>query len=817
MPPTETMKRFIPFDKVKPLEQPLVGRKAYQLAFLKRRGFPVPEGWCLPASEHERAIREFAEKTDFFRLPPPDQKRMLPAIRDCIAAQEIQCLIRGDIEEIVSRHGGPFIVRSSAADEDGFYSCAGIYRSIADLSSQQAIADAIKEVWKSLWSNEAYVYREERNIPQRRAAMAVMVQLFIQAEAAGVLFTSNPVTGVYETVIDAHSGAADVVVSGRSKPSLARLAVENREDGSFSFEIIEMSTFFPLSPASLQDLVTCAASIEKLVGEACDIEWSYDGSIHVLQCRPLAVASGSTWTMAPLSDFTPSLLTPLSADFVRHYFEERYSSLMAGLGFRIPRKPLAISHHGRVYARHCPPGDCPPSGGLSPISPILIHERAMKLLMALPDEITSYHSAMAILFARAAAATAEKDLWSIGDRLHNLMAERDPVITLTYLLEYLMTCFNSLLPPSIAQYKDFFAEFSSLSGTQETAQFHRDLLKLAEKSSEEGDCCREKPDSALFPSMMREFLQHYASWTDCPFELSRKRLGEQPDLGSSIQGLIEGQGMALADKRCMDREERLKKVEKKLQQLMETCAVMEDDQSPGSAAEGGLTRGERLGDLARWIKYLVEAREVQRGFTLKATYFLRLMLIRIAAKLQARGLFDEKTGEEGIFYLRRHELECLRGLAGHEEAWKAYMASRKEEFSLWKEEHFPKEFTGSVPRPMTTVTGGGVRGAKLSGTGLGRGCVTARARVILEPGEERNFRAGEILVVPNCEPYWSIFFPLCAGFVAERGGSLSHAAILAREYGLPAVSVENATSLIETGSMITLDGSDGWIIVEGEK
>ncbi len=170
-----------------------------------------------------------------------------------------------------------------------------------------------------------------------------------------------------------------------------------------------------------------------------------------------------------------------------------------------------------------------------------------------------------------------------------------------------------------------------------------------------------------------------------------------------------------------------------------------------------------------------------------------------------------------LFFLRLEEIGLLVELDRFQEEWRAYVLSAEDEFREQQKQAYPGEFAGVVPKAVQEAPEPVEKGARKEGQALSCGVVTGIARVLSGSSEMGDFRKGEILVVQGSEPCWSVLFPIAAGFIAETGGLLSHAAILAREYDIPAISgVTHATSVITSGDRITLNADEGWVMIGTE-
>jgi len=261
----------VPLTQVDSEALPLVGGKAAQLGIVLRGGLPVPDGFCVTTEAFRRGM-------------DPTLGQEITAAYEALGA-------------------GLVAVRSSATAEDlPESSFAGQQESYLNVSGAEAVIDAVRACWQSLFTERAVAYRRDRDIPDSAVAMAVVVQRMVQADAAGVLFTVNPVTGATdELVIEAACGLGDKVVSARVTPD--RYRVRRRAP----HELIEAEgseTNALLTPTVLSELARLGLGAERLLGRAADIEWALAaGCVHLLQARAVTAAGprvpevryGSRW------------------------------------------------------------------------------------------------------------------------------------------------------------------------------------------------------------------------------------------------------------------------------------------------------------------------------------------------------------------------------------------------------------------------------------------------------------------------------------------------------------------------------------------
>jgi pyruvate,water dikinase len=214
--------------------------------------------------------------------------------------------------------------------------------------------------------------------------------------------------------------------------------------------------------------------------------------------------------------------------------------------------------------------------------------------------------------------------------------------------------------------------------------------------------------------------------------------------------------------------------------------------------------------LEKTEEYIV-TRENLKTVWVKSIFAQRLLYLAIADKLVDNYALRER---DDIFYLKMTEVsDIIKGYQGPEDMY-TVIPERKTEQAICENLEVPEVVIGKPPSPEELTCTVELKNL-LEGMGCSPGVVRGRARVGSSPSECTELEEGEILVAPVTDPGWSPLFVTAGGLVMELGGTLSHGVIIAREYGIPAVvGVKNATKVIETGQIITVDGNKGVVYIE---
>jgi pyruvate,water dikinase len=317
----------------------------------------------------------------------------------------------------------------------------------------------------------------------------------------------------------------------------------------------------------------------------------------------------------------------------------------------------------------------------------------------------------------------------------------------------------------------------------------------------------KEPAAAAVAAELREYLRDYGHRAADELEVRNPRWVERPGpLMSAFRGYV------LAGDDLNPEEFERRQLEKRL------------------AAEADVKR--RLGGSFSWRWWIFRAtlreaqdylplRENPKFYLLKLSLYARYATVELARRWHAAGFLES---EDDIFFLRIEEFEEYGRLADDArvergEELKALIASRRAEWETYNRVDPPMVLrSDELDRPLAELAPEAATepvAATLKGIAASKGVASGKARVIIDPSQG-GLEAGEILVAPFTDPGWTPFFPLAAAIVMDLGGMLSHGAVVAREYGIPAVvNTRLATKQIKTGQMITVDGLAGTVTIDG--
>ncbi|MGW5266901.1 PEP/pyruvate-binding domain-containing protein [Microbispora sp. NPDC004025] len=825
-----------------PLDDPAadlaaVGGKGASLATLARAGLPVPGGFHITTEAYRAFVADFREET-LAAAASGDAER----IATLFAGRQVPEPIAAEIRAAHAALGGDVAVavRSSATAEDlPGMSFAGQQDTFLNVTAD-GLLDAVKRCWASLWNARAIAYRDRNGVPHDDVALAVVVQELVDADAAGVMFTADPVTGARgATVINASWGLGEAVVGGQVTPDVVvaggavveeragdKTVMTVRVPGGTREEPVpeDMRRIPVLTGTQALALADLGARVQALYGTPMDVEWvRHAGAFAVVQARPIT-ASGPRveewndslkgdylWTSGNLGEAIPDVMTPITWSFVRLFINEAMSAsalpgfdLIGNIGGRfymnlsiavsVARALGMGSRLGaieQVFGR-LPPGlDVPPLGMsrwriITTVLPMAVRIRRRvraNLKDMRPFLSTSRERCEELRAAIRSTSSAPElaDLWSRSVEPHFVTACR--------MLEAAgrqdgssLVLTRDRLRKTVGE-ADAEAILTGAAGEGELASLGL-ITGLSRLAS--GEITRET------------FARLYGHRGPHEFEVSVPRPGEDP-------AWIDAQLAGLRDIRA-GADGLLARQREAREEAWARLARRHPRREAGMRAR-----------VARWAG-VVRDREATRSEVVRAFWVLRAFVLR-AGELTGHG--------DDLFHLYLDELlAVLRGDATPLERVPVRRATYEMYAALppyptlivgrfdpvrWAADPGRRadiyDARGAVPPAEDAVTG--FPGAP--------GVVEGIARVIARPEDGDRLQPGEILVTTLTNVGWTPLFPRAAAVVTDVGAPLSHASIVARELGIPAVvGTGNATTRVRDGDKIRVDGARGTVELLGE-
>ena len=847
---------------VVPSQRPRMGGKAANLAALVRAGLPVPAGFCITTSAFEQFLEGCPRRAELRNLlsqpAVEDADRMSELsrrVQSCLAETVVPSLVSNAVLAAWRELGGErgVAVRSSATVEDAAErSFAGQFESVLKVQDSAALFPALKSCWLSLFSGRALVYLAKQKVPLATVRMAVVVQEMVEAEHAGVVFTADPLTGATDRLVAEYvSGLGDKLVQGMVQPE--RVVLEKQTG-----QVLTASASHP--PISLEKLARLARETERLFGASQDIEWAQrDGCLFLLQARPLTVKPRArtweerqVWSNMNTGEIMPDVVSPMTWSLLNSLVNAWLGLVCRLAGSDLSRAPIAGLVAGRLYFnantglamlrpflflfKEVPNGSAVLGGWqfeANRQTPLVIApEDVPELGFSWPKYILSWPR---ILFDVLTHSPHRSDAWAVGrkvlvDELARIELEALSTPELMRLLGrvladlkhwdllYLVTQ-SAALPVLQKACRDWvdvpglergYRLFSGLGGlpTMEAGLALWRLAVLAHADAATQTALTSEPDwarvrtrlagtahGAQFLAAWHEFMTIHGHHCRGELELFNARWAETPDyILEVVRGYLGSLGSEVAP---LEQHQRLGA---ERERLTEQC------------------RQHLRNPLKRWLfnrslrrsQKLVVNREVWKNMAVRQFYLLRRILLTLGERLQRQGALSSR---EDVFFLELPEVEAV--VAGNASFdWRERILRRRREYEQNTKLSPPPVVIGRFDPNVHGRPTVGVETKVLEGLAVSPGVVSGRARIILRTEEHQQVLPGEILVAPFTDPAWTPYFVTAAGVVMDQGGLLSHGSIVAREYGLPAVTnVGLATQLIHTGDLIEVDGSRGRVTI----
>lgn len=750
--------------------------------------------------------------------------------------------------------GGRFAVRSSGREEDGVGSAhAGQFETVLNVLADDVPA-AAHRVWMSGFSETLAQYRKAKGLSGAPQPPAVVVQVMVEARAAGVAFSADPLTGDRDVVvISATTGLADRLVGGEADGDSYRIGANGQ---ALDAELVGAAPV--LSEVERTEVAAMARRAATHFGSPQDIEWAFDTTgLHMLQSRPITTlgnmeaGSGTDdvtiWDNSNIVESYPAVTSPLTFSFARYVYSHVYQAFSRLMG--VPAKDVAEHRavfenmlgrvDGRVYynllnwyrALALFPGFKANRAfmeGMMGVSEALPQEMADRI--APPSTSGGEKFIDNLKFARVGfgliwhqitiKATIAKFYERLNAALSRPDAEIDAMQAQDLAAEYRLLERQLLAQWDAPLVNDFLCMIAFGAAQKSMTSWAGDdgLAFLTSMLIGQGDIVSAEP-----AKMIREMGAMLRGRPDVIARLGAGELAAvdaMPELRAAFDRYVAKFG----DRCTQELKLESRTLHEDPAQVLKAIA--------GAAATRDRVRAEEkpkdlrllvqdplkrmLGRwLLKWAKARVRDRENLRFERTRLFGRVRRIFLALGARLTEAGVLDDRRD---VFNLTVDELlgavegagvsGDLRALSRMRAAeWKAQIArpDPPERFSV-RGAHITG-VAGLAAQAVAADTGGEVR----KGLACCKGIVTAVVRVIDDPRLEA-LSPGEILVARHTDPGWIAVFANAAGVIAERGSLLSHSAIVAREMGVPCVvSLKGVTQWLKTGDIVRLDGGAGTV------
>jgi pyruvate,water dikinase len=845
----------------------LVGGKGAHLGELARiEGVRVPAGFCVTTEAFQRVITEASSIDDQLdRLA-----RLDPGVRGTIPtlSAELRRVFEGiaipdDVSAAITRslarlgERAAYAVRSSATAEDlPTASFAGQQETYLNVVGPAAIFEHITRCWASLFTERAVTYRLRNGIDHRAVHMAVVVQQMVFPEASGVLFTADPVTSNRTIAcVEASFGLGEALVSGLVNPdryevrddvvttrlvATKRLAVRPLPAGGVEEIAIdpERQEQAALTDAQVVQLARLGRRIEAHFGQPQDIEWCLvDDGFQVVQSRPIttlfpvpatddgrfhvfvSVGHGqmmtdamkpfgiSMWQLTALPrmyeaggrlfvDVTERLASPASRANLLE---------VMGRGDPLIRDALETVLERGDYVPSPPDEDHggAPAGGapatLLETDPAIVEElmaSTQASIAALQRDIRTRSGPGLIEFILAdiqelrrilfdprshqVFMSAMEATWWLNDQLEAWLGEGNAADTLTRSVPYNVTSEMGLALLDVADAIRPHPEVVDLLQRVDGDDAFLAGLERVAGGREAGQA-------------IRGFLDRYGMRCIGEIDITRPRWSERPaTLVPMILGNVRNFEPAAGRRRF---EEGLREAQRKEQNVLERLRALPDGEQKATESKQKIDR----------VRTFIGYREYPKYGMVSRYFVYKLALLEEADRLVQAGVLRHR---EDIFHLTFDE---LRDVVSTNRLDAHLISERKDAFVTNQSLTAPRVLTSEGDALAGAYRRRDVPAGALVGVAVSIGTVEGRARVVLDMADA-DLEPGDILVTAYTDPSWTPAFVAISALVTEVGGLMTHGAVVAREYGLPAVvGVEHATRLIRDGERIRVHGTSGYV------
>ncbi|MEK8213957.1 phosphoenolpyruvate synthase [Paenibacillus sp. FSL L8-0463] len=861
------------FQEVDNTQLLLVGGKGLHLGGLSKiAGINVPEGFCVTTAGYQKTIAQnetysaLLNQLTLLKVEDRDQiSEISRKIRQLIMEAEIPSDVVKAVTHYLSQLGDElgYAVRSSATAEDlPHASFAGQQDTYLNIIGKKAILQHISKCWASLFTERAVIYRMRNGFDHSQVYLSVIVQRMISPQASGILFTTDPISNNRKLLsIDASFGLGEALVSGLVSPdcykvqeeeiavkiiSTKQLAIYGLPEGGTETRQLDpdQQKAQTLTEHQILQLARIGRQIEAYFGCPQDIEWCLDhDTFYIVQSRPITtlfpipeandqdnhvyVSVGHqqmmTDPMKPLGlsfyllttpapmriaggrlfvDVTPHLASPVSGKVVIDALGKSDPLIKDALMTLVKRGDfIKSSTDGEKAPGPSGSNKGMPSAGSqlqTEIDPAIVRDlikSSEASIEELQQNIQTKSGSDLFDFILEDIPQLKKNLFNpqsldiimaamdasswVNDKMNEWLGEKNAADTLSQSVQNNITSEMGLALlgvadvirpyPEVIDYlqhitdDNFLDELAKLDGGQETQDaIYAYLAKFGMRCSGEIDLTKtrwsEKP-ATLIPMILSN-IKNFE-----PNASSRK--------------FVQGQQEAMA----------------KEQKLLERLKQLPDGEQKANETK-------RMIDL---IRNFSGYREYPKYGMVNRYFVYKQALLKEAGQLVQAGVIH---GKEDIFHLTFEE---LREVVRTNKLDYQIISKRKDEYKLYEKLTPPRVITSDGEIISGEYKRENLPDEAIVGLAVSSGVIEGRARVILTM-EDADLEDGDILVTAFTDPSWTPLFVSIKGLVTEVGGLMTHGAVIAREYGLPAVvGVDKATKLIKDGQVIRVHGTEGYI------
>lgn len=846
----------------------LVGGKGLHLGELSKiQGIQVPEGFCVTTVGYQKAIEQnetlqvLLDQLTMLKVEDRDQiGNISRKIRQIIMEVDIPSDVVKAVAQYLSQFGEEhaYAVRSSATAEDlPHASFAGQQDTYLNITGVDAILQHISKCWASLFTDRAVIYRMQNGFDHSQVYLSVIVQRMVFPQASGILFTADPITSNRKVLsIDAGFGLGEALVSGLvsadcfkvqdgqiidKRIATKKMAIYGRKEGGTETQQIDsdQQKAQTLTDEQILQLARIGRQIEAHFGQPQDIEWCLArDTFYIVQSRPittlfpipeasdqenhvyisvghqqmmtdpikpLGLSFFLLTTVAPMRkaggrlfvDVTHHLASPDSREVFLKGMGQHDQLLKDALMTIIKRRDFIKSIPNDKTAPNPSRGnaDMPAQVENDPTIVSDLIESSQTSIEELKQNIQTKSGSDLFRFILEDIQELKKILFNpkssvlirtamnaslwINEKMNEWLGEKNAADTLSQSVPHNITSEMGLALLDVADVIRPYPEVIDYLQHVKDDNFLDELAKFDGGS---------KTRDAIY-----DYLSKYGMRCTGEIDITRTRWSEKPTtLDPMILNNIKNFEPNVGHRKFeQGRQEALKKE----QELLDRLKQLPDGEQKAKETKRAIDIIRNFSGFREYPKYGM----VNRYFVYKQA------LLKEAEQLIEAGVIHEK---EDIYYLTFEELhEVVRT---HKLDYQI-ISTRKDEYTLYEKLSPPRVITSDGEIVTGEYKRENLPAGAIVGLPVSSGVIEGRARVILNM-EDADLEDGDILVTSFTDPSWTPLFVSIKGLVTEVGGLMTHGAVIAREYGLPAVvGVENAAKLIKDGQRIRVHGTEGYI------
>ncbi|WP_315068783.1 phosphoenolpyruvate synthase [uncultured Clostridium sp.] len=866
---------LLSFKDIDKSQLPVVGGKGANLGELSKiEGIQVPEGFCITTEAYKKVIKDnkefnrFLEELSQLKVEDRDKIGEISGkIRRLIEDINIPKDIEEGIIAFIKKFGekNAYAVRSSATAEDlPLASFAGQQDTYLNIIGKEDILHHVSMCWASLFTDRAVIYRMQNNFDHCKVHLSVVIQKMVFPVASGIMFTADPISANRKVLsIDASYGLGEALVSGLvnadiykvkegkiidKKISTKKIAIYSLPQGGTEQRNIDADcqNEQTLSDQQILQLEQTGRKIEKYFGHPQDIEWClYEYKIYIVQSRPITTLYPApevnddkthvffsfghrqmmTEAMSPLSmtffaalfkmmvdspmyyaggriyvDSSNELRSPIMRksfvkglatidvlmqnayynvlkreDIMKNLYKSKKPMISAKLAIRWLAKTIecyrkndpAIAEFYMARSRAMMTDLEQQAQKISGMELFDFIERSMTKIK---DNMMDTYG---VVFSGAYAAS-----W-LNKNMGKWLGEKNPADTLAQSVSNNVTSEMGLELLDVSDVVRKYPEVIKYLENPKDESFFEDLIKL--------------PGGIEVRDAIRKFLKKYGMRCSAEIDISRTRWNEKPTI---LVPLILGNIKVYPpNAHKVKFEHGLKEAREKEQDILRKLKKI----------PGGRGKAKKAKKAISVLRNYAGYREFNKYTLIWYEWVVKQIITKEAERLIQQELINEP---DDIFYL---EYEELREVIKTNKLDYSIIQKRKEDYKIYEKLTPPRVITSDGEIISSQYDISKIPEGALAGVAVSTGTIEGRARVILRI-EDANIEEGDILVTTFTDPSWTPVFVSIKGLVTEVGGMMTHGAVVAREYGLPAVvSVENATKLIKDGQRIRVNGTEGYV------